>query len=279
MTKKPIIITWIFICVNSISIGQDSTILKSRHLIGIYTGYSKHIIKDDIISALKYKGSTAPIGLKYSFQKAKYIQDLTLYYDKTILKSSILNSQFSPYTNNLSAIIGYTYNRKIYSNSKINTDFYLGGKFIWEINYREHFYNSYFNEISGEQITSIGLNLIILKNFLSSDDDLYFEFNIPILAYSVFNNRYNTVVGDATENVDEAKNIYWQLIQNGQIITLNNFQEFQSTVCYSKFLLNNFGLLFKYQLRFYNLVQYKDTFYVRHLNNQFNIGFIFKIEK
>ncbi len=279
MIKKILIIIWIFIRVNLIAIGQDSTIFKSKHIIDVYSGYSKHIIKDDIISPLKYKGSKMPIGLGYTYIRHKSIQNLSLFYNKLILKSSISNSSFSPYTNNLNALIGYSYNRKVYTISKINTDFYLGGKLNWEISYREHFYDKYYNEISGEQITNIGLHLFILKSFLSSDDKIYVAFNVPVLAYTAFNNRYNAVVGEATDNLNNDKNIYWQLIKNGQFITLNNFQEFQSMLSYTKFVSKNIGFLFKYQLHFYNLVQYKDTLYARHLNNQFNIGLIIKIEK
>jgi len=258
---------------------NDTSIFKSRHFVGVYTGLGKHIIKDDIISPLIYKGSKAPIGLTYSLQKVNSIQNLSIFFDKTVLKSSISNSWFSPYTNNLNAILNYSYNRRTYSNSKLNTDLYLGGKFSWNICYREHYYNSYFNEISGEQLTGIGLNMILVKNFQNSNDKMFFKFSVPILAYSAFNSRFNTVVGEATEDLDGTKNIYWQLMQNGQFVTLNNLQEFQSTIYYTKLLWKNFGFSLKYHLHFYKLVQYKDVFYVRHLNNQFTIGLIIKTGK
>lgn len=276
MIKKLLFFTCFF---SSVSLmGQDSTIFKSKYLIDFYSGYSKHIIKDDIISPLKYKGSKMPIGLGLTYMGHTSLQNLSLFYDNLILKSSISNSSFSPYTNNLNASIGYSYDRKVYTISKINTDLYFGGKLNWEINYREHFYNNYFNEFSGEQITSIGLHLFISKNFLSSDDKIYLELNIPVLAYTAFNNRYNAVVGEATENLNNDENSYWQLMKNGQFNTLNTFQEFQSILCYTKFVSKSIGLQLKYQLHFYNLEQYKDTFYARHLNSQFNIGLIIKLE-
>ena len=280
MIKKIIILTFILICILFNGSAQDTTLFKSGHLFGIYTGYSNHIIKDDIISPLLHKGTKVPIGLEYSYQSDKSKQAVSVFYNELVLKSSISNSQFSPFTNNINAELGYSYNRKLYSISKINTDFYLGGKFICEISYREHFYNNYYNEVSGEQMTSVGFNFIILKKFInSSNDHLYFNFNMPLVAYSVLNNRYNVIVGEATDNIDEDKNLYWEIFKNGEFVTLNNLQEFQTILCYTMFVSKCFGLEFKHQFHFYNIVQYKDTFYARHLNNQFSIGIIIKIQK
>ena len=186
MIRKIIIAIFIIqTCFLTTIIAQDSLTNKPYNLFIINTGYSKHIIRDDIISPLLYKGAKAPIILNYKYIGNKSRQAFTFFYDKLELKSSNTNN-ISPYAINSNAFIEYAYNRKIYTLNNLKTNCYLGGKFVAFINYRDYYFSNYGNHFSGELMTSIGINLLLEKNFNGKKDSyLYFNINMPIFAYVI----------------------------------------------------------------------------------------------
>lgn len=278
MIRKIIIVIFIIqTCFLTTIIAQDSLTNKPYNLFIINTGYSKHIIRDDIISPLIYKGAKAPIVLNYKYIGKKSRQAFTLYYDKLDLKSSITNEN-SNYAINSNALIEYAYNRKLYTLNNLDANCFLGGKFIALINYRDYYFSNYGNHFSGEIMSSIGINLLLEKKFNGKKNGyLYFNVNMPLFAYVILNDRYNANVSGTFDELDLNENIYTQLLKSGNFVTLNKLFEFQTELSYSLFISKHFGLEFKHRFHFYSFSQYKSLFHARYVNSQYLIGLIVKI--
>jgi hypothetical protein len=145
---------------------------NKKNQIYIGTGYSKHIIQDDVISPFIYKGAKAPIWIKYKYFGNKYIHNISFYYDKLNLESELTNrnNYFSHYSRNINGYFSYSLIRKIYSFNGIKTYLFIGGKFKSYLNYRNHYYTNKDQASVGEQNTSLDLNLSLNKSYNSKND-------------------------------------------------------------------------------------------------------------
>ncbi len=257
---------------------QDSLNNNSKNLFIISTGYSKHIIRDDVISPLIYKGANAPLLLNYRYIGNKSRQAVTFYYDNLELKPSN-TSNTSSYALNTNTFLEYTYNRKIYTFNKLDVNCFLGGNFLAFVNYRDyHFSNSTISYFSGELMTNLGINLFLEKNLKGKKDGyLYFNINMPLVAYVILNDRYNANVSQTYEEIDLNENVYTQVLTKGNVVTLNKLIEFQTELSYSLFLSKHVGLEIKHKFHFYSFSQYQDLLRAKYVNNQFLIGLIIKI--
>jgi hypothetical protein len=279
--KIKIIVLLIFrICFQFVSNGQDFTPDKALNLFGIYTGYSRHIIRDEVASPLIYSGTQMPVVLTYRHIGNKSRQSFTFYHDKLELNSSITDKSgpYLHYSDNLNLLLDYSYNRKIFAISPVKTDCFLGVKLLSVMNYRNfHYYDG--NSIAFvEQLNSLGINLLMEKKLSSPEGDyLRFNINVPLISYVILNNRYNSVVSETFNKIDFTKNVLWQVFTNGEVVTLNKLAEYQTELSYTRFLTKHLGFEFEYRLHFYNFSQYKNLLHVRSLSYQYLIGFIVKL--
>jgi hypothetical protein len=280
MNKKIFALLIFSFCLQFVLKGQDLVPDKPLNIFGIYTGYSSHIIRDEVASPLIYSGTQMPVVLTYKHIGNKSRQSFTFYLDKLELNSSITNKSgpYLHYSDNLNLLIDYSYNRKVLSINPIITDCFLGVKLLSSMNYRNfHFYDG--NCIAFvEQLNSLGINLLMEKKLSSPNGDyLRFNINVPLISYVILNNRYNSVVSETFNKIDFTKNVLWQVFTNGEVVTLNKLAEYQTELSYTRFLTKHLGFEFEYRLHFYNFSQYKDLLHVRSLSNQYLIGFIVKL--
>jgi len=280
MNRRIIVFVTLQICFLFVSRGQDSILKKPIHLFGIYTGVSRHIIRDDVASPLIYSGSKAPFVFTYRYIGGKSRQSFTLYFDNLELHSSVTNKSgyYWHYADNINALLDYTYTRKAFSISPIRTDCFLGSKFLSVLNYRNfHYYND--NSILFvEQLNTLGVNFLMEKKIGSAKDDyLRFNINVPVIAYAVLGNRYNAVVSETFDKIDFNKNVLVQVFTNGEVVTLNKLFAYQTELSYTKFLTKHIGIEFEHRLHFYNFSYYKDLLHARSLSNQFLVGLIVKL--
>ena len=195
---------------------QDSVLLqKKKHQIIISTGLSKHIIQDDVISPLIYKGIKAPIWIKYKYFGDKYNHNFYAYFNQLELKSDITNkdSYFSHYTDNINGYLSYSINRKIHSIRKYRTDIFMGGKLKSYINYRNHYYTINSQATSGEQSTSIDFILSLNKRYNSNYDLITFNLNYPVISYVLMSGMFNANVSPQIHEVDTDKNLIAQFFK------------------------------------------------------------------
>jgi hypothetical protein len=280
MNKKIQVVLLFQLCFLFVSNGQDSITNKSLHLFGVYTGYSRHIIRDDVASPLIYRGTKAPFVFNYRYLGSKSHQTFTLYINKLELNSSITNksSYFSHYADNLNVVLDYSYNRKAFAISPINSECFLGIKLLSILNYRKFHYYDGNSILFAEQLNSVGVNFLMEKKVGSSKKDyLRFNINVPLISYVVLNDRYNSVVSETFNKIDFNKNVLWQVFTNGEVVTLNKLFEYQTELSFTKFFTNHIGFEFKHQLHFYSFSQYKDLLHSRYVNNQFLLGLIIKL--
>jgi hypothetical protein len=175
-------------------------------------------------------------------------------------------------------VLDYSYNRKAFGISPINSECFLGIKLLSILNYRKFHYYDGNSILFAEQLNSVGVNFLMEKKVGSSKkDNLRFNINVPLISYVVLNDRYNSVVSETFNKIDFNKNVLWQVFTNGEVVTLNKLFEYQTELSFTKFFTNHIGFEFKHQLHFYFFSQYKDLLHSRYVNNQFLLGLIIKL--
>lgn len=280
MKGRMIVLMTIQFCLLFVATGQDAAPNKSLHFFGIHTGYSRHIIRDDVASPLIYKGAQAPFVFTYNNIGSKSRQTFTFYVDNLELNSSITNksSYYLHYADNLNVLLAYSCNRKAFSIDPIHVDCFLGIKLSSILNYRNFHYFKDYNILFAEQINSIGINLIMEKKIEAAKEDYFrFSLNVPFVAYAILNNRYNAVVSETFDKIDFSKNVAWQAFTNGEVVSINKLAAFQTELSYTKFITKHLGIELGHRLNFYYFSHYKDLLYARYLSNQYLIGLIVKL--
>lgn len=259
---------------------QNYNNIKKAHLFTVSTGYSYHIVKDDVVSPSIYSGSKIPIRVNYFYQGFKNRQTFSFFFNRVKLKSDIpdLPNNLSHYTDNVYSSLDYSYNKRIYNLSIYQVQCFLGGKYKSFLNYRVHYFLENQAEFTFEQINSIGLNLLIEKRFFCSEDFIQFSMHTPFIAYSIYNNIYsekaymNQIININNSNID-----MWKILKGGKLVTINKFFEFQIELSYTKFITKRIGLNVNYGLDYYSFAQYKQILHATYLNTQLLIGAIIKI--
>ena len=71
----------------------DSIAAIQRNSFVLLTGYSRHVIRDAVISPFIYRGATIPLKLEYRHSGGKSRQRAFVYFDKNTSKS--FNSRLS----------------------------------------------------------------------------------------------------------------------------------------------------------------------------------------
>jgi hypothetical protein len=270
----------ILFCILSISKGQDSVPDKPEFLLGVYTGYSRHIIRDEVASPLIYRGGSSPVLLEFGYQKSRSRQALSFFIGNTKLSSSNTNKSGSNtnYADNLNVLLAYSYSRNTRIFQRYNVNCYWGFTFLSVINYRRLYFNNSSSILFFEQINSLGANFLIEKSIGSKKNDIVsFKINLPFVAYVTFNDRYNSVVGRSLDNYNLNNGVFGQVISNGEFVTFNKLFEFQTKFSYTRFLTKHLGLSLEHQLHFYSISHYQNLLYARYLNNQYLIGLIIKL--
>ena len=119
-------------------------------------------------------------------------------------------------------------------------------------------------------MSSLGINLFLEKNLKSKRNGyLYFNVNMPIVAYVILNDRYNANVSETFDEIDLDENIYTQILTKGNVVTLNKLIEFQTELSYSLFLSKHVGVEIKHKFHFYSFSQYENLLHAKYVNNQY----------
>jgi len=257
---------------------QDSICLKKNH-ISVSSGYSKHIIQDEVISPLNYKGNKLPLWIKYKRYGNKYLQNISLFYNRVGLESNITHKDhyYSHYTENINAYFAYSVEKRIHSIKNINTDIYLGAKIKSYINYRNHSYTSDIQTITGEQNSSLDLNTKFIKVYNTQGDFISYNFNFPLIAYILMPDMYNANVSKQVYKADASEGLVLQYIRNGDFVTLNKLFEFQSELHTIKSIHKNIAIGLTHYLHYYSLKKHPDNQPVKYVNNQFTLDLIIKL--
>ena len=258
---------------------NDSISTNHHHSIAIYTGYSRHIIRDDAISPFIYRGARAPIELKYSFSGNKSRHKAFLYFDKLTLKPSIPDYSYKNLDHNIQNVnisLGYSYHRKFIKSASINTVFFIGAEISSLVNYRQHYFVSSTSYAMFDQFNSLALSVLIKKRFKNKKQILSVNLSIPIITYALLRGTYNAYVGQKIDQVDISKNVFKQLAKDGNFITFNNLFDIKTEISFIRYVSKHIGFELKYCFHYYKFTQYDNLLYSKNLQNQLLIGFIVK---
>ena len=190
--------------------GNDSIKTHERNSTAIYTGYSRHVIRDDAISPFTYRGATAPLELKYKYSGEKLRQSAFVYFDQLKLNSSIpdySNNGLNHYVQNLNINIGYSCQRKLFEVSRINTAFFIGVEIGSLVNYKQHYFVYSTSYAMFDQFNSLALNALIEKRFKNEQQILSINISIPFVSYALLRGTYNAYVGERIDPLDLSKNV------------------------------------------------------------------------
>ena len=130
------LIVFHFYCLAT-SNAQDSIPINPKHFLGIYTGYSHHIIRDETASPLVYSGGSSPVLLEYEYFKHKTRQVFTFFIGNTKLRSSNTNKLGSNnnYADNLNAFLSYSYSRNANIFKRFDINSHWGFTFLSVFNF------------------------------------------------------------------------------------------------------------------------------------------------
>lgn len=259
--------------------GNDSIKTHEHHSIVIYTGYSRHIIRDGAISPFIYRGATAPLELKYKYSGEKLQQRAFVYFDQLKLNSSIpdySNNGLNHYVQNLNINIGYSFQRKLTEVTRINTVFFIGAEISSLINYREHYFVSSTSRAMFDQFNSIALSTLIEKRFKNKQQILSINISIPFVSYALLRGTYNAYVGEKIDQLDLSENVFKQLAKNGDFITFNNLFDIKTEISFVRYISKHLGFELNYCFHYYKFTQYDNLLYSKSLQNQLLIGLVVK---
>lgn len=260
--------------------GNDSIKSYKHHLFAINTGYSKHVIRDDAISPFIYRGAKAPLELNYKYSGTKTRHMFSAFYNQLKLNSSIPDYSYkglNHYVQNINLYFGYSYQRKLFRFSSINTILFTGGEIKSLLNFRYHNFVYNTGYLMFDQFNSIALNALIEKRFTNDKQILFISISIPFISYALMRGTYNAYVGEKTDPLDLAENVLPQIAKNGDFITFNNLFDIKTDISFVRFLNKHIGIELKYSLHFYKFTQYDNLLYSKSLQNRFLIGFVLKL--
>lgn len=258
---------------------QDSTLVAGkRNQIIVSSGYSKHIIRDDVISPYIYKGIQAPVWIKYNHSGNKYLHRFQVYYSSLELESVITNSDnyFEHYSQNINGLFSYSLTRKIYTFKKAGIDLYIGGKYKSFLNYRQHYYTENSQSTTGEQSNSLDFISSVYKKYNSSGDIFSFSLNFPVISYVLLSDMFNANVSTQINEIDPHKNLITQFIKNGDFVFIDKQFEFQSELSIYKSINQFFALGISHNFHFYSFEKHPDISRTTYANNQLIIDLILK---
>lgn len=283
MKRKILVLLVFHFCCLMISSAQDAVPIPPEHLIGIYSGYYSHTIRDDVASPLLYSGAGSPVLLEYNYNRSKTRHAFTFFIGKTKLRSSNTDkiAGNSNFIDNWNALLGYAYSRNANVLQRFNLKCYWGFTFLSVLNYRSLYFTTSFgsyNKPFFEQLNSLGAHFSIEKNIGPKKNDLAgFKIHLPFVAYATLNDRYNAVVGESTDRIDSDKGIFGQVLGNGSLVTFNKLIEFQTELSYARFLTKRIGIKLEHRLHFYSTAHYRNLLYSRYLSNQYLVGLFVKL--
>lgn len=266
------------LCFTPVLHAQETTPASgSCHLLSLSSGFSNHAVRDDIISPLVYSGNQLPLLLAYDYSGTNLRQTITLFYDQLSLYSSITKAS-THYADNVNFLLEYSYDRRTFSFEKLRTDFYLGCGLSCLLNVRTFHYMPGESTSSGEPMINLALDASFeTKPDRSSSDFLTLHIFIPVVSYVLMNDRYNVTVSETLLNLDPDKDLVWQLLRSGSIVTFDKMFEVQAELSYTKFVAPSVAVRAQYRFMYYSFAQYERLLWARYLNNQILAGLVIQI--
>ncbi len=285
MNSKIILIFFFQVCLITNVEAQDSVSVKPDNLIGIYSGLTYNILKDEaLFEDVYFNGFYFPLYINYRYLGIKSRQTVSIFYQQLNLNSSnpYLTNQLT--VNNTEVVLEYSYSHLLYSIPHKRINFYAGLKFQSLLDFRVYNdYQYYQNEVMSDQFSSLGLNLLAEKRFEKNNDIIAVNVSVPFVAFSLINNVYNQWVNSVSTNISVSDktsinlNDLWVLIKNGELISYNKLFELQSELSYTKFLGKHIGLELNYSFMYYSLAQYSNILYSKNSDSRFMLGVVCKI--
>jgi len=251
-------------------IAQEPTAPLPQNIFGLSTGICSHIVKDDLMSPLIYKGTQSPIYISGKYLNSNTRFSLSLFYDELDLESSITDKSYylNHYSKNTNILLDCSLNKKFYSFENIKLTCFAGGKLKLLINSRDHYYTTDVDYVFGDNMASGDINFFIEKHFSNSEKSLmYFNFSMPLAAVVYNNNKYNANV---TKNPSDYNSYF-------EVVTINKLFEVQTELSFVHFFGRYVGFELKHQFHFFYLDKYEDLLHSKFVINQYLFGLIVKI--
>jgi len=259
---------------------NDTIGIKNHHLLSISTGYSKQIIRDEVISPFIYKGQAMPIELCYNLIGTKNYHILSIQFNKVNLKSKIpdyANYKLIHYVKSTTVDFKYSFKRKFPKLSIFNSDFFMGGGFNSFFNYRDHYFTELDDEFMFDFFNSISFEAYLKKKFRSENNILSVNIELPLISYVLMRQTYNAVVSENYESIDLNKNLAAQVLKKGDFVSISKLFSITAGFTYTRNIGNHFGYQFKYNFHYYKFTQYDNLFYSKNLYTQILGGIFIKI--
>jgi hypothetical protein len=256
---------------------NDTVYIPSQHLFSLNTGYSNQMIRSEAVSPFIYKGITAPVNLYYQYNNNSSLQLFLLQFSRAKLKSEIPDYSDFGIIHHIKSItidLRYSFVYKLASFSDLNL--FCGGEINSFLNTRDHFFTAGNNYLMVDCFNSLSLSAVLKKQFNQSDQ-IMLNISVPVVSYVLMRQTFNAYVGEKTESLDLGKNVLYQLLKNGDFVTMNKLVDLRADLSWVKYIGKHFGISLKYSFHYYKFTQYDNLFYSRNLYSQLFAGFLVKL--
>jgi hypothetical protein len=256
---------------------NDTVKLQSQHLFSLNSGYSNQMIRSEAVSPFIYKGITAPVDLYYQHLNNSSLQRLDLQFSRGHLKPDIPDYSdigLVHYIKSTTVYLRYSWLYKLTSSSDLNL--FCGGEINSFLNTRDHFFTAGNNYLMVDCFNSLSLSAVLNKQ-INQSNQILLNISVPVVSYVLMRQTYNSYVGEKTESLDLGKNVLYQLLKNGDFVTMNKFFDLRADLTWVKYLGKHFGISLKYSFHYYKFTQYDNLFYSLNLYNQLFAGFLIKL--
>lgn len=258
----------------------DTIHLDKSHIFSLYTGFSKHLERDEAMSPFKYRGHSIPIEISYRYSSTKSHQIFYAKFENLNLTSSLPNYEnagLNHYVKCTDIQMGYSYLRRAFRSVKYQSNLYLGGEINSLLNLRQQAYINNNEFLMLDQFNSLGLKAQFEKHFANNKQTAMVSLKIPLVSYVLMGDTYNAYVGKKIDPLmNYGGNMLFYLAKKGDFVSLNSLVYFKTDFSFVHFFGSHFGIEGKYSLRYYKFSRYQDINYSKNLQNQFLIGIVGK---
>jgi hypothetical protein len=227
---------------------QDSIKCENFFAISFHAG--NNVLRDELMSPLKYSGVSFAPSFAINFCGKKTIHSVELEYAYAKLTSANYKVLTGNYIVNERGSVNYFFSKKIIQSSK-NTSYYLGTALTNTIDVRRH--TSLF--VFGEFVSSLNILGMFNRTFNFLHKELKFSYRayLPFVNFMVTPNYAYSPPDDFFEqNSYYEKGKFKRFLNSGNINSVNYFFRFNNRIAIEKIIKHNNKLALYYDFDYYS---------------------------
>lgn len=224
-------------------------------MVGIGTGLNRHMVIDEYLSPMIYKGNGYMLQAGLNEQNSRFYDQLSLMYHRTKISPDINNNSFTLfYRGSIDWIRAYqlkseTEKWSVYLGFHLLAGYHASAHNKWPNNSYSHFL-----------AINLGPSLVLDYAPWTTDVHFYWEFSVPVLNYIV-RPSLGSILSDGS--IERSRQDIWGVVTGGSLTSLHEYQRICSNLYVSLRDSPSFNVRLGYQWSFQNYT----------VNNHFHSAF------